>query len=161
VVLVGTLDTKGVEYEFARNRFQKAGLKTILINAGIIGQSSIISDVTNEQVALAGSSDLQTLKIKNDRGFAVSVMTKGVNQIVQDLYKKGELDAIFALGGSGGSTISSFAMRNLPIGIPKVLVSTLVSSNAASFVGESDMALFASVVDIDDKNTDSYDRSYF
>ena len=148
VVLVGTLDTKGVEYEFARNRFQKAGLKTILINAGIIGQSSIISDVTNEQVALAGSSDLQTLKTKNDRGFAVSVMTKGVNQIVQDLYKKGELDAIFALGGSGGSTISSFAMRHLPIGVPKVLVSTLVSSNAASFVGESDMALFASVVDI-------------
>jgi uncharacterized protein (UPF0261 family) len=148
VVLVGTLDTKGVEYEFARNRFQKAGLKTILINAGIIGQSSIISDVTNEQVALAGSSDLQTLKTKNDRGFAVSVMTKGVNQIVQDLYKKGELDAIFALGGSGGSTIASLAMRNLPIGVPKVLVSTLVSSNAASFVGESDMALFASVVDI-------------
>jgi uncharacterized protein (UPF0261 family) len=148
VVLVGTLDTKGVEYEFARNRFQKAGLKTILINAGIIGQPSIISDVTNEQVALAGSSDLQTLKTKNDRGFAVSVMTKGVNQVVQDLYKKGELDAIFALGGSGGSTIASLAMRNLPIGVPKVLVSTLVSSNAASFVGESDMALFASVVDI-------------
>jgi uncharacterized protein (UPF0261 family) len=148
VVLIGTLDTKGVEYEFARNRFQKAGLKTILINAGIIGQSPILSDVTNEEVALAGSSDLQTLKTKNDRGFAVSVMTKGVNQIVQDLYKKGKLDAIFALGGSGGSTISSFAMRNLPIGVPKVLVSTLVSSNAASFVGESDMALFASVVDI-------------
>ena len=148
VVLIGTLDTKGVEYEFARNRFQKAGLKTILINAGIIGQSLIQSEVTNEQVALAGSSDLQILKSKNDRGFAVSVMTKGVNQIVQDLYKKGELDAIFALGGSGGSTISSFAMRNLPIGVPKVLVSTLVSSNAASFVGESDMALFASVVDI-------------
>ena len=148
MVLIGTLDTKGVEYEFARNRFQKAGLKTILINAGILGQSLIQSDVTNEQVALAGSSDLQTLKTKNDRGFAVSVMTKGVNQIVQDLYKKGELDAIFALGGSGGSTISSFAMRNLPIGVPKVLVSTLVSSNAASFVGESDMALFASVVDI-------------
>ena len=148
MVLIGTLDTKGVEYEFARNRFQKAGLKTILINAGILGQSPIQSDVTNEQVALAGSSDLQTLKTKNDRGFAVSVMTKGVNQIVQDLYKKGELDAIFALGGSGGSTISSFAMRNLPIGVPKVLVSTLVSSNAASFVGESDMALFASVVDI-------------
>jgi uncharacterized protein (UPF0261 family) len=148
VVLIGTLDTKGVEYEFARNRFQKAGLKTILINAGIIGQSPILSDVTNEEIALAGSSDLQTLKTKNDRGFAVSVMTKGVNQIVQGLYKKGELDAIFALGGSGGSTISSFAMRNLPIGVPKVLVSTLVSSNAASFVGESDMALFASVVDI-------------
>lgn len=107
VVLIGTLDTKGVEYEFARNRFKKSGLKTILINAGILGQSPIQSDVTNEQVALAGASDLQTLKTKNDRGFAVSIMTKGINHIVQDLYKKGELDAIFALGGSGGSTISS------------------------------------------------------
>lgn len=148
VVLIGTLDTKGIEFEFARNRFQKAGLKTILVNAGIIGQSLISSDVSNSEVALAGGTDLETLKDKNDRGFAVSVMTKGVNKIVQDLYKKGELNAIFALGGSGGSTISSFAMKNLPIGIPKVLVSTLVSSNAASFVGESDMALFASVVDI-------------
>jgi uncharacterized protein (UPF0261 family) len=148
VVLIGTLDTKSVEYEFARNRFQKAGLNTILIDAGIIGQSLIQSDVTNEKVAQAGGSDLQSLRDKNDRGFAVSIMTKGVNEIVQDLYKKGELDAVFALGGSGGSTIASFAMRSLPIGVPKVLVSTLVSSNAASFVGESDLALFASVVDI-------------
>ena len=148
VVLIGTLDTKSVEYEFARNRFQKAGLKTILIDAGIIGQSLIQSDVTNEKVAQAGGSDLQSLRDRNDRGFAVSIMTKGVNKIVQDLYQKGELDGVFALGGSGGSTIASFAMRNLPIGVPKVLVSTLVSSNAASFVGESDMALFASVVDI-------------
>ena len=148
VVLIGTLDTKSVEYEFARNRFQKAVLNTILIDAGIIGQSLIQSDVTNEKVARAGGSDLQSLRDKNDRGFAVSIMTKGVNEIVQDLYKKGELDAVFALGGSGGSTIASFAMRSLPIGVPKVLVSTLVSSNAASFVGESDLALFASVVDI-------------
>ena len=148
VVLIGTLDTKSVEYEFARNRFQKAGLKTILINAGIIGQSLIQGDVTNEKVAQAGGSDLQSLRDRNDRGFAVSIMTKGINKIVQDLYQKSELDAVFALGGSGGSTIASFAMRNLPIGVPKVLVSTLVSSNAASFVGESDLALFASVVDI-------------
>jgi len=148
VILIGTLDTKGVEYQFANERFKKAGLNTILIDAGIIGNSLVKADISNEEVARAGGEELATLKNLGDRGFAVSVMTQGVNQIVQDLFKKNQCDGVFALGGSGGSTISSFAMRNLPIGIPKVLVSTLIASNASSFIGESDMALFASVVDI-------------
>jgi len=148
VILIGTLDTKGVEYQFANERFKKSGLNTILIDAGIIGESVVKADISNEEVARAGGEELATLKNLGDRGFAVSVMTQGVNQIVQDLHKKNQCDAVFALGGSGGSTISSFAMRNLPIGIPKVLVSTLIASNASSFIGESDMALFASVVDI-------------
>ncbi|MFZ9360102.1 MAG: Tm-1-like ATP-binding domain-containing protein [Candidatus Nanopelagicales bacterium] len=148
VILIGTLDTKGVEYQFAKERFKKSGLNTILIDAGIIGQSLVKADISNEEVARAGGEELSTLKNLGDRGFAVSVMTQGVNQIVQDLYKKNQCDGVFALGGSGGSTISSFAMRNLPIGVPKVLVSTLIASNASSFIGESDMALFASVVDI-------------
>ena len=148
MILIGTLDTKGVEYQFANERFKKAGLNTILIDAGIIGNSLVKADISNEEVARAGGEELATLKNLGDRGFAVSVMTQGVNQIVQDLFKKNQCDGVFALGGSGGSTISSFAMRNLPIGIPKVLVSTLIASNASSFIGESDMALFASVVDI-------------
>ena len=148
VILIGTLDTKGVEYQFAKERFKKSGLNTILIDAGIIGESVVKADISNEEVARAGGEELATLKNLGDRGFAVSVMTQGVNQIVQDLHKKNQCDGVFALGGSGGSTISSFAMRNLPIGIPKVLVSTLIASNASSFIGESDMALFASVVDI-------------
>ena len=148
MILIGTLDTKGVEYQFANERFKKSGLNTILIDAGIIGNSLVKADISNEEVARAGGEELATLKNLGDRGFAVSVMTQGVNQIVQDLFKKNQCDGVFALGGSGGSTISSFAMRNLPIGIPKVLVSTLIASNASSFIGESDMALFASVVDI-------------
>ncbi|MFM8211953.1 MAG: Tm-1-like ATP-binding domain-containing protein [Actinomycetes bacterium] len=148
VILIGTLDTKGVEYQFAKERFKKSGLNTILIDAGIIGDSLVKADISNEEIARAGGEELATLKNLGDRGFAVAVMTQGVNQIVQDLYKKNQCDAVFALGGSGGSTISSFAMRNLPIGVPKVLVSTLIASNASSFIGESDMALFASVVDI-------------
>jgi len=148
VILIGTLDTKGVEYQFAKERFKKSGLNTILIDAGIIGESVVKADISNEEVARAGGEALATLKNIGDSGFAVSVMTQGVNQIVQDLHKKNQCDGVFALGGSGGSTISSFAMRNLPIGIPKVLVSTLIASNASSFIGESDMALFASVVDI-------------
>ncbi|MFM9096147.1 MAG: Tm-1-like ATP-binding domain-containing protein, partial [Actinomycetes bacterium] len=132
VILIGTLDTKGVEYQFAKERFKKSGLNTILMDAGIIGDSLVKADISNEEVARAGGEELATLKNLGDRGFAVAVMTQGVNQIVQDLYKKNQCNAVFALGGSGGSTISSFAMRNLPIGIPKVLVSTLIASNASS-----------------------------
>jgi uncharacterized protein (UPF0261 family) len=148
VILIGTLDTKADEYKFVQERFKSAGLNTILIDAGVMGNAQLTPDFTNQMVAQAGSSNLEVLRKNNDRGQAVSVMTQGVNKIVQELFQKEQIAAVFALGGSNGSTIASFAMRNLPIGIPKVLVSTLVTSNAASFVGESDIALFASVVDI-------------
>ena len=148
VLLIGTLDTKLDEYAFAIARFHSAGLRTIMVNVGVLGDTSLEVDVTNSQVAAAGNSSLQTLRESHDRGHSISVMTVGATLIVQSLFAKGEFDGIFALGGSGGSTIASASMRSLPIGLPKVLVSTLVNSNAAAFVGDSDMALFASVVDI-------------
>lgn len=148
VILVGTLDTKGIEYQFARDRFQKAGISTILINAGIIGEPPTSVDVTAIEIALLGGSTLSELRAKNDRGSAVSIMTRGVQEKVRQLRAINQCDGIFALGGSGGSTIAAAAMRDLPIGVPKILVSTLVTSNAAAFIGESDMILFASVVDI-------------
>jgi len=148
VLLIGTLDTKPDEYTFARDRFHSAGLKTIMVNVGVLGDTTQDVDVTNSKVAAAGNSSLQALRESHDRGHAISVMTSGATLIVQSLFAKGEFDGIFALGGSGGSTIASASMRSLPIGLPKVLVSTLVNSSAAAFVGDSDMALFASVVDI-------------
>ena len=148
VLLIGTLDTKSDEYTYARERFHSAGLRTIMVNVGVLGDTTQDVDVSNSQVAAAGDSNLQALRESRDRGHAISVMTSGAALIVQSLFAKGEFDGIFALGGSGGSTIASASMRSLPIGLPKVLVSTLVNSSAAAFVGESDMALFASVVDI-------------
>ena len=148
VLLIGTLDTKSDEYTYARERFHSAGLRTIMVNVGVLGDTTQNVDVSNSQVAAAGDSNLQALRESRDRGHAISVMTSGAALIVQSLFAKGEFDGIFALGGSGGSTIASASMRSLPIGLPKVLVSTLVNSSAAAFVGESDMALFASVVDI-------------
>ena len=148
VLLIGTLDTKPDEYAFVRSRFHSAGLKTIMVNVGVLGDTSQEVDVTNSQVAAAGESTLQALRESRDRGHSISVMTTGATSIVQSLFLKGTFDGVFALGGSGGSTIASASMRSLPIGIPKVLVSTLVNSSAAAFVGDSDMALFASVVDI-------------
>ena len=148
VLLIGTLDTKSDEYTYARARFHSAGLRTIMVNVGVLGDTTQDVDVSNSQVASAGDSNLQALRESHNRGHAISVMTSGAALIVQSLFAKGEFDGIFALGGSGGSTIASASMRSLPIGLPKVLVSTLVNSSAAAFVGDSDMALFASVVDI-------------
>ena len=148
VLLIGTLDTKGEEYSFARTRFANAGIATILIDAGVFPPVALNPDVTNEVVARAGGSSLQALRESNDRGQAVSIMSLGALSIVEELYAAGAIDGIFAFGGSSGSTIASLSMRALPIGVPKVLVSTLAASNAASFVGESDIAIFASVVDI-------------
>jgi uncharacterized protein (UPF0261 family) len=147
-LLVGTLDTKGEEYLFAKNRFNQAGIKTIIIDAGILGSPKLTPDYSNEVVAHAGGVELKELISKANRGSAVSAMTKGVLKTVQELFSKGEFGGIFALGGSSGSAISSAAMRSLPIGVPKILVSTLVGQNADAYVGQSDIALFASVVDI-------------
>jgi len=148
VLLIGTLDTKQDEYEFARARFHSAGLKTMLVNTGVLGETGLEVAVSNSQVAAAAGSSLEVLRESQDRGHAISVMSIGATLVVQSLFSEGRFDGIFALGGSGGSTVASASMRALPIGIPKVLVSTLVNSNGMMFVGESDMALFASVVDI-------------
>lgn len=148
VLLIGTLDTKPDEYTFVRARFHSAGLRTIMVNVGVLGDTNHHVDVTNFQVAVAGDSSLQALRESHDRGHAITVMTLGATLIVQSLFSEGKFDGIFALGGSSGSTIASASMRLLPIGFPKVLVSTLVTSSGAAFVGDSDIALFASVVDI-------------
>lgn len=148
VLLIGTLDTKGEEYAFARTRFENAGIGTILVDTGVFSPVGLNSDVTNEDVARAAGSSLNALRETNDRSHAVSVMSDGALKIVEEYFAAGAFDGIFAFGGSGGSTIASLSMRALPIGVPKVLVSTLAASNAANFAGESDIAIFASVVDI-------------
>ena len=148
VLLIGTLDTKGEEYQFARERCEAAGLKTIMMDAGVMGSHEIKTEFSNEEIAKAAGSSISELRSKGDRGYAVSVMTTGAVAITTKLHQKREIDGIFALGGSGGSAIASAAMRALPIGFPKVLVSTLVGQNADAYVGQSDIALFASVVDI-------------
>lgn len=148
VLLLGTLDTKGEEYAFARTRFANAGIATTLVDVGVFPPVGLHPDVNNEVVARAGGSSLQALRESNDRGQAVSIMSLGALKIVEEYYEARAFDGIFAFGGSSGSTIASLCMRALPIGVPKILVSTLAASNAAIFVGESDLAIFASVVDI-------------
>ena len=126
VVLVGTLDTKGREYAFLRERLQQAGVATLLVDVGTQGPPSIPADVPREEVAAAGEFDLAAL---TDRGTAVQAMCAAVPKVVRRLFDEGRCQGVLAAGGSGNTAIATAAMRALPVGVPKLVVSTMASGD--------------------------------
>jgi len=146
-VLLGTLDTKGPEYAFLRDRVREAGCEVILVDAGVMSERSP-ADISADEVAAAAGEDRAALAAAGDRGPAVLAMTRGAAVVIRRLYDEGRLDGILGLGGSGGSSIVAAAMRALPIGVPKMLVSTMGSGDTRPYVGTSDIAMMYSVVDI-------------
>lgn len=148
VVLVGTLDTKGREYAFLADRIREHGVDVVLVDAGIVGEPLAAPDVTREQVAAAAGADVAALAAAGDRGVAVETMARGAAEIVRQLHAEGRLDAIGGLGGSGGSALVTHAMRALPIGVPKLMVSTVASGDTSPYVGSVDVTMMYSVVDI-------------
>ncbi|HEX5590711.1 MAG TPA: Tm-1-like ATP-binding domain-containing protein [Candidatus Limnocylindrales bacterium] len=147
VVLLGTLDTKGPEFRFVRDEVRRAGCDTILVDAGVLEPSSL-ADVSSDVVAAAGGADRTALAAGGDRGHAIASMTRGAIEVVRQLHAEGRLDAIAGLGGSGGTALVAAAMRALPIGVPKLLVSTMASGDTRPYVGTSDVTLMHSIVDI-------------
>ncbi|MDQ3387049.1 MAG: Tm-1-like ATP-binding domain-containing protein [Actinomycetota bacterium] len=148
VVLLGTLDTKGIEYDFLRDRLKEADVEVTLIDAGITGEPKATPDITREEVARAAGEDVEALAAAEDRGAAVAAMARGAGDIVKNLHDEGRLDGILAVGGSGGSALATQAMRVLPVGVPKLMVSTVASGDTRPYVGESDVTMMYSVVDI-------------
>lgn len=147
VVLVGTLDTKGVEYEFLRGAVRGFGCDVILVDAGVMGCSPA-ADISADDVAVAAGEDREALAAARDRGPAVAAMTRGAIEVVKRLHREGRLDGILGAGGSGGTSIIAAAMQALPIGVPKLLVSTVAAGDIRPYVGTSDIAMLYSVVDI-------------
>lgn len=148
VVLLGTLDTKGHEYAYVRDLIQAAGCQTILIDGGIKDAAQVPADISRDQVAQAAGSDVQQLVAAGDRNSAVETMAGGAAALCLDLFQQGKLHGIIALGGSGGTNLGTYAMRALPVGVPKLMVSTMASGDTRAFVGESDVTMMYSVVDI-------------
>ncbi|MGI8973274.1 MAG: Tm-1-like ATP-binding domain-containing protein [Gaiella sp.] len=148
VVLVGTLDTKGHEYAYLADRIREQGVDVVLIDAGIVGEPLATPDITREDVAAAVGADVGALASAGDRGTAVETMARGAAKVVKRLHGEGKLDAIGGLGGSGGSAIATYAMRQLPIGVPKLMVSTVASGDTTPYVGSVDVTMMYSVVDI-------------
>ena len=148
VVLAGTLDTKGPEYVFVRDRLREHGVEVLLIDAGVLGVPLVEPDIRREVVARAGGANLAELAAAGDRGRAIEAMAAGLTAVVRELHRGGQLDAILGLGGSGGSALIAAAMRELPIGVPKLLVSTVAAGDTRPYAGTADLTLMASVVDI-------------
>ena len=148
VVLVGTLDTKGEEYAYLAERIREHGVDVILVDAGIVGEPRATPDVTRKEVAAAAGADVRALAEAGDRGAAVETMARGAAEVVTRLHAGGRLDAIGGLGGSGGSSLATYAMRRLPIGVPKLMVSTVASGDTSPYVGSVDVTMMYSVVDI-------------
>jgi uncharacterized protein (UPF0261 family) len=148
VVLLGTLDTKGVEYDYLRARLRDEGVEVVLVDTGVMGTPLAEPDVSRQAVARAAGADVGDLADTGDRGAAVEAMAEGAAEIVKDLHARGRLDAVLALGGSGGTAIAAHAMRELPVGVPKLVVSTMASGDTRPYVGAVDVTLMYSVVDI-------------
>jgi uncharacterized protein (UPF0261 family) len=148
IVCVGTLDTKGHEYAFLRERLLGHGVDVVVVDAGVHEPVGLTPDIGREDVACAAGADVAALAASGDRGAAVTTMAAGAEAIVRDLFSRGRLDGIVALGGSGGSSIAAQAMRALPVGVPKLLVSTLASGDTRPYVGAVDVTMMYSVVDI-------------
>ncbi len=145
VVLIGTLDTKGRELAFARDLLRAQGLDTIVIDAGSLGPPAFEPDISREDLFRRAGVSAEVL---TDRGHAVARAAEAVARVVADLHASGRVDGVFGLGGSAGTVIGTSAMRALPYGLPKVMVSTLASGQVRPFVGGSDIAMFHPVVDL-------------
>ena len=148
VILLGALDTKGVEFQFVRDLLKAQGLDTLVIDAGVLGPPHFTPDVLRERVFAAAGTTLDAVIKMNDRGKAVELAALGAAKLVVELDAQGKVDGILGLGGSAGTTIGTAAMRALPFGVPKLMVSTLASGQVKSFVGVRDIMMMHSVVDI-------------
>src|SRR5436305_12232586 len=144
VVLLGTLDTKGREYAFLRERLLEQGIDVLVVDAGVGEPVGLKPDVANTELA-GNASELWEAR---NRGDAVTAMGEGAARVVKRLHEEGRLDGILALGGSGGSSIAAAAMRELPVGVPKLIVSTVASGDTRPYVGAVDVTMTYSVVDI-------------
>lgn len=143
----GTLDTKGREYGFLADRIREQDADVLVIDAGILGEPLIEHDVTRQEVAAAAGADVQALADARDRPTAIEAMGRGAAAVVRRL-AEGRLDAIGALGGTGGTGIATRAMRALPVGVPKLMVSTVASGDTSPYVGTTDVTMMHSVVDV-------------
>jgi uncharacterized protein (UPF0261 family) len=152
VLLIGTLDTKGREYAYVRDLIRARGLETFVLDAGVLGEPVFSPDSPAARTAEAGGGSLAELREKRDRGHAIEVMGLGARALAVEMAREGKFDGVISMGGSGGTSIGSTAMQALPVGMPKVIVSTMASGDVGPYVGVKDITMMYSVVDVSGLN---------
>ena len=152
IALIGTFDSKGVEYAYVKQIIENLGLKTFTVHMGVF-EPTFLPDVSNADVTNEVGVDIKEVASKKDRAWATEVLSKGMEKLLPKLYREGKFDAVLAFGGSGGTSIATPGMRALPIGVPKLMVSTVASGNTEQYVGTSDIIMMPSVVDVSGINS--------
>jgi uncharacterized protein (UPF0261 family) len=152
VVIIGTLDTKGEEIDFARDVLEAQGVDVHLVDTGVMDEPELEPDTTASEVAEAAGTTLDALREGGDRGEAMEAMGEGAAEIATQLHEDGTLDGVLGLGGSGNTSIATTAMRALPVGVPKLMVSTMASGDTEPYVGSRDIMMLYSVADIEGLN---------
>ncbi|MSU34335.1 MAG: UPF0261 family protein [Pedosphaera sp.] len=148
IAVLGTFDTKGLEHAFVADLIRARGHSVLLIDVGTLDAPTVPHDITREAVARAAGFDLTSIASRRDRGEAVAAMAKGAAAILTELRSAGRISGVISLGGGGGTAIGTAGMQSLPIGFPKVMVSTLASGNVAPYIGVKDIVMIPSIVDV-------------
>jgi uncharacterized protein (UPF0261 family) len=148
IALLGTMDTKGLEHGFVADQIRARGHRTLIIDLGTDGPPQIPPDIFREEVAQLAGLDLTALVARHDRGEAVAAMSQAAPLILSKLHSEGRIDAVLSLGGGGGTAIATSGMRALPLGVPKLMVSTHASGDTARYVGVTDIVMMPSIVDV-------------
>ena len=148
VVIVGALDTKGTEFAFVRSLINEADLHSVVVDFGVLGTPAFEPDITRASVAEAAGADLGQFQSGEHKDEAMAAMSRGLARVVRGLYDDGKLDGILGMGGTGGTSIATTAMRTLPIGVPKVMVSTVGGGDVSSYAGTRDIVFVPSIVDV-------------
>ena len=141
ILIIGTLDTKGVEFGYVRDLIQARGHRTLVMDTGVAGDPLFKPEISAAQVAEAGGGSLAALRQAGDRGAALEVMGRGARALALRCVAEGKVDGVISLGGSGGTSIATHAMQALPVGLPKMMVSTMAAGNVAPYVDVKDITL--------------------
>ena len=148
IALVGTLDTKGADFAFLAGRLRAAGAEVIVVDVGTGEPHGLTPDIDGEVVAASAGTTRAALREAADRGRAVTEMGRGAASVIADLVAHGWVGGVLTAGGSGGSSIAAQVMAALPVGLPKLLVSTMASGDVSPYVGAKDVCIMYSVVDV-------------
>jgi uncharacterized protein (UPF0261 family) len=152
VVLIGTLDTKAEEVAFARDVLEEEGVSVHVVDVGVLGDPGFEADTPAREVAAAAGADREAVAADADRGEAIGTMGEGAAEILSERHAAGRVEGVLGLGGSGNTSIATTAMRALPLGVPKLMLSTVASGDVERYVGTADITMAHSVADIEGLN---------
>ncbi len=139
VVLVGALDTKGAEFTFVKEEILRRNVNVLVVDFGVLGEPAFAPDIRREEVIAAGGGDLERLRGGEQKDQAMKTMARGLAIVARRLFDEGRLDGILGMGGTGGTSIATTAMRSLPVGVPKLMVSTVGGGDVSAYAGTKDI----------------------